>query len=132
MQGDPAGGPQWERRCPSRTTREDLSPFTLEFVPRSAGRSLAADSLALRIMKLAELTPERRREVAEHPASDMYSPDGLIQIELGRSEAGALVDLLELLAVRPADDPTGAEGSLALTGSPANRCAATNTTTPVR
>lgn len=41
-----------------------------------------------------------------------YSSDGLIQIDLGRSEASALVDLLELLAARPADDATSAEGIL--------------------
>ncbi|MGW5722999.1 hypothetical protein ACWEVP_42985 [Amycolatopsis sp. NPDC003865] len=41
-----------------------------------------------------------------------YSSDGVIQIGLGRSEASALVGLLELLGARPADDATSAEGIL--------------------
>ncbi|WP_410570483.1 hypothetical protein [Amycolatopsis sp. cmx-4-61] len=63
-------------------------------------------------MNLAELTPERRRDFAAHLASESYAPDGLMQVELSRTETVALANLLELLAARPADDPTGAEGIL--------------------
>jgi hypothetical protein len=63
-------------------------------------------------MNLAELTPERRRELAAHLAGDIFAPDGPVQVELGRTATVALADLLELLAARPADDPTGAEGVL--------------------
>ncbi|WP_370973675.1 hypothetical protein [Amycolatopsis sp. cg9] len=63
-------------------------------------------------MNFADLTPERRREHAANLASDIFAPDGLTQVELGRTATVALADLLELLAARPADDPTGAEGIL--------------------
>lgn len=70
------------------------------------------DSPTLRSMNLADLTPERRRELAAHLASDISAPDGPMQVELGRTATVALADLLELLAARPAADPTGAEGIL--------------------
>jgi hypothetical protein len=63
-------------------------------------------------MNLAELTSERRRELAAHLASDIFTPDGPMQVELGRTATVALADLLELLAARPANDPTGAEDAL--------------------
>lgn len=63
-------------------------------------------------MNLAELTPELRRDYAAHLASAIYSPDGSMPVDLGRTATVALADLLELLAARPAEDPTGAEGIL--------------------
>lgn len=63
----------------------------------------------LPFMDLATLSPEDRRRFAAHLSGQMFAPDGRLTIPFSPTETNALADLLDMLAARTAEDPTGAE-----------------------
>ncbi|MET9260531.1 hypothetical protein [Amycolatopsis sp. NPDC004079] len=54
-------------------------------------------------MNLIALTPQERRSFAAHLASAIHAPSREILLPFSLDEAAALADLLDLLALRPAD-----------------------------